>query len=195
MQNGDGIFGRNTVSQVERARPAAFLDRDGVINIDTGYVYRPEDLHFTPTAPQAIRLLNEHGYWVIVVTNQSGVARGMFDLAAVHRFHAAMAERLRLEGARIDEFYVAPYHPDGSVHPFCIEHEDRKPGPGMLLRAFREWPIERQGSFLVGDKPSDLAAASAAGLPGLLVPTNTGDLASVVSAQIARAPADGSGNN
>lgn len=167
-------------------RPAAFLDRDGVINVDTGYPHRPEDLRLTPSAAEGIRLLNLAGYWVIVVTNQSGVARGLFGMAEVDAFHAHLAARLAGQGAAIDAFYSCPYHPDATVAEWRADHEDRKPRPGMLLRAFSEWPIAREGSFLIGDKPSDLAAAGAVGLPGVLVPADTVDLAAVVAKQLAR---------
>ncbi len=160
-----------------RARPVAFLDRDGVINIDTGYVWRARDLSLTPTAAAGIRLFNEAGYRVIVVTNQSGVARGLYTLADVDAFHAAMRDRLATDGARIDAFYVAPWHPEGSVPEFCIAHDDRKPGPGMLLRAMRDFPTIRDGSVIIGDRPGDIEAGARAGLPGILVPANVCDLA------------------
>ncbi|HWI87602.1 MAG TPA: HAD family hydrolase, partial [Sphingomonas sp.] len=133
------------------ARPAAFLDRDGVINIDRGYTYRPEDLAFTPTAIEGLRLLNAADYLAIVVTNQSGVARGLYGIAEVEAFHHRMKEELGSAGARIDGFYYCPYHPAGSVAEFAIEHEDRKPGAGMILRAMRDWNVRREGSFLIGD--------------------------------------------
>lgn len=162
------------------ARPAAFLDRDGVINVDHGYTVRPEQLVFTPTAVAAIRMLNEADYPVLVVTNQSGVARGYYGRAEVEAFHAHMNEALAAHGARIDAFYYSPYHPDGSVGEFAIEHEDRKPGAGMILRAIREWNVRREGSFLIGDKASDAASAAAAGIPSELIASNDGDLAAAV---------------
>ena len=164
------------------ARPAAFLDRDGVINIDTGYLFRLEELHFTATAAEGIRLLNAAGYFVIVVTNQSGVARGLYDLDDVDRLHAAMNERLAAERAHIDAFYSCPYHPSGTVAEFAREHEDRKPAPGMIVKAMRELPIRSNGSFLIGDKPRDIEAARRAGIPGLLVPTNSNDVARAIRA-------------
>lgn len=164
---------------MSEARPAAFLDRDGVINIDTGYVWRIEELAFTPGAARGIRLFNDAGWRVIVVTNQSGVARGLYTLADVDRFHAAMRERLAAHGARIDAFYTAPWHPGGTVPAFSIEHDDRKPGAGMLLRAMRDHPTIHAGSVMIGDKPSDIEAAARAGLPGILVPANICDLAAV----------------
>ncbi len=162
-------------------RPAAFLDRDGVLNVDTGYPHRPDQLVLTPTAAQAVARVNRAGCLAIVVTNQSGVARGLFDLAAVDRFHAALQERLAKAGGRVDAFYVAPYHPDGVVSPFNIAHDDRKPGPGMLLRAMREWPVDRARSAMFGDKGSDMQAARRAGVAGVRIQSDTGDLDAAVA--------------
>jgi D-glycero-D-manno-heptose 1,7-bisphosphate phosphatase len=161
-------------------RPAAFLDRDGVINVDHGYTHRPERLEFTPTAIEAIRLLNAANYHVLVVTNQSGVARGLYGIAEVEAFHAHMNAALADAGAHIDAFYYCPYHPAGTISEFAIEHEDRKPGAGMIHRAMRDWNVRIEGSFLIGDKPSDAESAAAAGIPSLLIPSNTGDLADAV---------------
>lgn len=162
------------------SRPAAFLDRDGVINVDAGYTYRPEHLQFTPTAVEAIRLLNQADYRVLVVTNQSGVARGMYGIADVDAFHTHMNAALTEAGAHIDAFYSCPFHPQGMIPEFAIEHEDRKPGPGMIRRAMRDWNVRPEGSFLIGDKPSDAESAAAAGIPSLLIPANVGDLAAAV---------------
>ncbi|KAG0601375.1 hypothetical protein M758_11G105700 [Ceratodon purpureus] len=162
-------------------RPAAFLDRDGVINVDHGFTHRPEDLIFTPTAVDGIRALNRAGYLVIVVTNQSGVARGLYSCADVERFHDHLQQMLAREGAHIDGFYYCPYHPAGSVAAFAIDHEDRKPRPGMLLRAIRDWRIDRARSFLIGDRQSDLDAAAAAGVAGFLVAQNNCNLAAQVT--------------
>ncbi|WP_116090592.1 D-glycero-alpha-D-manno-heptose-1,7-bisphosphate 7-phosphatase [Sphingomonas crusticola] len=171
-------------------RPAAFLDRDGVINVDHGYTFRPEDLELTPTAAEGIRLLNEAGYPVLVVTNQSGVARGLYGTADVELFHRRINEELAGQGARIDAFYYCPYHPDGIVADFAFEHRDRKPGSGMILRAMREWNIARDGSFLIGDKASDAEAAAGAGIASLLIAPNEGDLAAAVRAFLPN-PGDG----
>jgi D-glycero-D-manno-heptose 1,7-bisphosphate phosphatase len=168
------------------ARPAAFLDRDGVLNIDTGYPHRGEDLVLTVTAAAAVRRLNEAGYWVLVLTNQSGVARGLFTLDAVDAFHEAMQARLAQAGARVDAFYVAPYHPDGTTAPFNIHHEDRKPGAGLFHRALRDFPVLMQRSFMIGDKPSDMEAARRAGVRGVLVPADRCDLEAAVVAELAR---------
>jgi len=162
------------------ARPAAFLDRDGVINVDHGYTYRAEHLEFTPTAVEAIRLLNKADYRVLVVTNQSGVARGLYGIADVESFHAHMNAALAHAGAHIDAFYYCPYHPEGTVGEFAMEHEDRKPGAGMIRRAMRDWNVRTEGSFLIGDKPSDAESAISAGIPSLLISSNIGDLARAV---------------
>ena len=168
------------------ARPAAFLDRDGVLNVDTGYPHRADDLILTPTAAAAVRRLNRAGHWVLVLTNQSGVARGLFDLAAVDAFHDALQQRLGDAGARVDAFYVAPYHPDGTVAPFNIDHQDRKPGAGMFHRALRDYPVLLPRSFMIGDKRSDMEAARRAGVRGVMVPADRCDLDATVAVELAR---------
>lgn len=171
---------RGTGHEEPTVRPAAFLDRDGVINVDRGYVYRPEDLEFTPTAIDGIRMLNDAGLPVLVVTNQSGVARGLYTEADLAAFHAHLQQCLAARGAHIDAFYHCAYHPDGVVAEWARDHEDRKPGAGMLLRAMRDWSVGPAGSFLIGDKPSDMEAAARAGIRGVLVPADEVDLAAVV---------------
>lgn len=166
--------------------PAAFLDRDGVINVDHGYTYRREHLLFTPTAVEAIRLLNQAAFRVLVITNQSGVARGLYGIADVTAFHAHMNAMLAEQGAHIDDFYYCPFHPDGTVAEFAVDHEDRKPGAGMIHRAMREWNVLSEGSFMIGDKTSDAEAAVAAGIPSLLITPNTGDLAAAVRKMLER---------
>jgi len=149
-------------------RPCVFLDRDGVLNRDHGYTHLPDDLEWMPGAREAVRLINESGRYAIVVTNQAGVARGYFQEPTVHAFHARMQEELADAGAHIDAFYHCPFHEQGSIARYRItNHPDRKPNPGMLLRAMADWPIRRDGSFLVGDRQSDLEAAANAGVPGL----------------------------
>jgi D-glycero-D-manno-heptose 1,7-bisphosphate phosphatase len=158
-----GMTAKQTDSNpaVQRTRrPAAFLDRDGVLNVDHGYVHRPEQLEWVTGAPESVRLLNEAGYYVIVITNQSGVARGLFDEAALKSFHAHMQSALASNGARIDAFYYCPHHPEGSVKTFAITCDCRKPRTGMLEQAARDWPIDISRSFLVGDKDQDMAAAA-----------------------------------
>jgi D-glycero-D-manno-heptose 1,7-bisphosphate phosphatase len=148
-------------------KPAAFLDRDGVLNVDHGYVHAVDRLDWIDGAAAAVRLLNEAGYHVIVVTNQSGVARGLFDEAAVEAFHTHMQEVLNAQGAHVDAFYYCPHHPDGTVKAFTMQCRCRKPGTGMLEQAARDWPIEMPGSFLIGDRDGDMAAAAAFKIRGI----------------------------
>lgn len=163
-----------------RVRPAAFLDRDGVLNEDHGYTHRVDDLAWMPGAREAIRLLNDRGYRVIVVTNQAGVARGFYDEDAIGTFHAGMQAQLAEAGAFVDAFYHCPYHADGKVPAYTVEdHPDRKPNPGMILRALKDWHVDKDKSFLIGDKPSDMEAARRAGLPGHLY--TGGNLQALVS--------------
>jgi D-glycero-D-manno-heptose 1,7-bisphosphate phosphatase len=149
-------------------RKAAFLDRDGVLNVDHGYVHRVEDLQVIDGAPEAVRRLNDAGYLVIVVTNQSGIGRGYYDEAAMHAVHARLVERFADQaGAHIDAFYHCPFHPDAPVERFRHpDHPDRKPNPGLVLRAIKDWDVDPAGSFLIGDKDSDLEAARRAGVVG-----------------------------
>lgn len=166
-----------------RMRPAAFLDRDGTLNIDEGYTHKPGDLRWTRGAIAAVKRLNEAGYYTIVVTNQAGVARGYYGESDVHAFHAEMRRQLAEAGAWIDAFYMCPFHKDGVIADYTMaDHPDRKPKPGMILRAMIEWPVQRQGSFMIGDSELDMAAAAAAGLPGNRF--EGGDLFDLVSRQI-----------
>jgi D,D-heptose 1,7-bisphosphate phosphatase len=151
-----------------RRRPAAFLDRDGVINRDHGYVHRPDQIDWIPGAQEGIRRLNDLGYRVVVVTNQAGVAHGYYGEDDVIALHDWIQEELAAKGAFIDAFYFCPFHPDGKVERFRASHVDRKPSPGMILRAFSEMQIDSQHSFLIGDRESDVACARSAGIKGFL---------------------------
>jgi D,D-heptose 1,7-bisphosphate phosphatase len=153
-----------------RRRPAVFLDRDGTLNHDAGYVHREEDLRWLPGAANAVRRLNDAGYYVFVVTNQSGVARGMFDEAAVIRLHAFMNDTLRAAGAHIDDLRWCPHHPDAEGAAYRVACRCRKPGPGMILDLTAHWPIAEEASIMIGDKESDAAAGRAAGIAAAIVP-------------------------
>lgn len=168
-----------TVPDPKTARPAAFLDRDGVLNLDRGYPHRAGQIDWVDGAPAAVALLNRRGYRVFVVTNQSGIARGYYGEEDVRALHRWMADRLAESGARVDAFYYCPHHPTEGAPPYRIACDCRKPRPGMLLQAMAEWPVRREGSFLIGDRETDLAAADAAGIPGHLFPG--GDLAAFVA--------------
>ena len=149
-------------------RPAAFLDRDGVLNVDHGFVYRPDQFIWIDGAVDAVKRLNDFGYLVIVVTNQSGVARGYFGTADVERLHAWINQELAGVEAHVDAFYYCPYHPTEGKGVYARESDWRKPAPGMLLQAMADWPIERDKSFLIGNAPRDIEAARRAGVRGYL---------------------------
>lgn len=165
-------------------RPAAFLDRDGVLNIDHGYAHRIDQLDWVEGAQEAVRLLNEAGYTVIVVTNQSGIARGLYSETDVHAFHAHMQDVLKTQGAHIDAFYHCPHHPDGSVASFAVHCECRKPGIGMLQQAAREWPLDLTRSFLIGDRDGDMEAAAAFKIRGIRFDHKIQSLTGVIRSQI-----------
>ncbi|WP_342666751.1 HAD family hydrolase [Phenylobacterium immobile] len=152
-------------------RPAIFLDRDGVLNEDPGYVHRWEDFRWIPGAREAICAFNAAGWLVIVVTNQSGIGRGYYAEADMHALHTAMAGDLETLGGWIDAIYYAPLLPEARLEAFRLpDPPDRKPNPGMILRALADWPIDQARSLLVGDKASDLEAAKRADIRGLLFP-------------------------
>ena len=148
--------------------PMALLDRDGVINRDVGYPYRPDQIVWIDGIFDALARLKEQGYRVVVVTNQSGIARGLFTRDDVEHLHAWMADEIAARGGRIDTFLYCPYHPDAPVEAFRMDHEDRKPKPGMVFKALKMFPTLTEHSFMIGDKPTDIAAASAARIPGYL---------------------------
>ncbi len=149
-------------------RPALFLDRDGVLNEDPGYVHRWEDFHWIAGAREAVAAFNAAGWWVFVVTNQSGVGRGYYTEADIHALHAQMSESLAQVGGHIDAYYYCPQHPEALDeayrHP---DPPDRKPNPGMLLKAMADWPVDAARSIMVGDKDGDIEAGRRAGIRAL----------------------------
>jgi D,D-heptose 1,7-bisphosphate phosphatase len=149
-------------------RPAVFFDRDGVLNVDKGYVHKVEDFEWIPGAREAIKLCNDRGYLTFVVTNQAGVARGYYGTEQVEQLHDWMNRDLAEIGAHIDEFQYCPYHEEGVVDQWRRPSDRRKPAPGMILDCLDGWPVRKESSFLVGDKPHDLEAAAAAGIRGHL---------------------------
>ena len=144
--------------------PALFLDRDGVINQEVGYLYRPEDVRWVEGIFPLARAAREAGYKLVVVTNQSGIARGLYTTAQFQAVMTWMGAAFDAEGAPLDAVYHCPFHPEHGLGEWKREHEDRKPGPGMLLRAARDLGLDLPRSLLVGDRCSDIAAAHAAGL-------------------------------
>ena len=145
-----------------------FFDRDGVLNVDHGYTHRPEALEWVEGAVEAVKAVNDAGWFAFLVTNQAGVAHGLYGEAEVVTFNAHLQAELRRRGAHLDDIRYCPHHPDGAVEGYARACDWRKPGPGMLLDLMEHWPVDRAHSLMVGDKPSDMQAASAAGVEGVL---------------------------
>ncbi|MEG9437681.1 HAD family hydrolase [Edaphobacter sp. HDX4] len=143
---------------------ALFLDRDGVVNVEIGYLHRIEEVEFVPGIFSLCRTARRLGYRLVIVTNQAGIARGYYDEAAFERLMTWMGEQLRNQGIELDAVYYCPYHPEHGIGDYKREHEDRKPGTGMLRRAMKELDVSLTQSVLIGDRCSDIAAANSAGL-------------------------------
>jgi len=162
------------VSADKRSEIGVFVDRDGTLIEEVGYLDRVERLELYPWTVDAVRALNRAGVTVVLVSNQSGVARGFFTEAVVAEVHAAMAARLEAGGARIDAYYYCPHHPDGSVKAYAQRCECRKPARGLVDRAAREFGIDPARSFVVGDRWLDVELARTIGGKGILVRTGYG---------------------
>ena len=178
-------FDRAQVELPRRTRrPAIFFDRDGVLNRDIGSLHRPDDVEWLEGAKQAVRLCNDAGYFVFVVTNQAGVARGYYGEEDVHKLHAWMNAELARLVAHVDAFEYCPHHPDGAPGPYRRPCRRRKPEPGMMLDLLSAWPADKEASFLIGNMQSDLDAATGAGLKAHLY--QDGDLSRFVADRLAR---------
>lgn len=152
------------------SRPAAFLDRDGVLIHDCGYPHRPDQLKMMEGATAAVKRLNDAGFVTVIVTNQSGIARGYFSEDTMHAFHKLLVAELAKGGANIDAIYFCPFHKVAVEaryeHP---DHPDRKPNPGMLIRAAKDLDLDlSENSLMIGDNISDTEAARRAGVRGYL---------------------------
>jgi len=156
------------------ATGAVFLDRDGTIIEEVGYLDRPERVELYPYSIEAIRALNRAGLTLVMVTNQSGVARGFFSEEVVHAVHRHIADLLAAGGAWLDAYYYCPHHPDGRVAEYATACQCRKPERGMVDRAVRELGIDPARSFTVGDRWLDVALAQRVGARGVLVRTGYG---------------------
>lgn len=160
---------------MNRATRAVFLDRDGVIIQEPPhYVYRPDQLHFIPGSIDAIRLLNENNFLVVIVTNQAGVAHGYYSENDVLEFHKLMKIKLEKEGAKIDGIYYCPHHPESKIEKYRLYCNCRKPKPGMLKKAEKDLNIDLKRSFMIGDTISDIHAGKSVGCKTILVLTGYG---------------------
>jgi len=162
-------------------KPAIFLDRDGTVIEQVHHLVDPDHVSLIPGAAHALARLREHGFLCVIVTNQSVLGRGLLDVAGLDRVHSRMNDQLALAGAAVDAIYYCPTVPVGT-DPTCIEDPDRKPGPGMLLRAAQELSIALDRSWMIGDSLSDLYAGENAGChESLLVLTGYGQKAQSIA--------------
>ncbi len=157
-------MGTNFLETSQRPARALFLDRDGVVNEEVGYLISPEDVRFLPGLFSLCRTAASLQYRILVVTNQAGIARGYYSEEDFSRLTGWMADELAHEGVRFDAVYHCPYHPVHGVGTYKREHEDRKPGTGMLRRGAAEFNVSLADSVMVGDRCSDIAAANAGDL-------------------------------
>jgi D-glycero-D-manno-heptose 1,7-bisphosphate phosphatase len=169
-------------------RKALFLDRDGVVNLDSGYVHRIEDFRFTPGIFELCQAAQQRGYAIIIVTNQSGIARGLYGGAEYRRLTDWMRAAFAEAGVEIAAIYQCPYHPTQGLPQWRRAHPWRKPEPGMILDAARALALDLGKSVLIGDKPADMAAARAAGVGTAILLAGSGDPnADLVVATLAQA--------
>ena len=155
-------------------KPAVFLDRDGTLIEERGYLDRLDLLELLPWIPDAIRLLNRAGFATVVVTNQAAIGRGIVDEAFVHQVQGVCDERLAAGQARMDKYYFCPHHPDAAIGRYRQVCRCRKPGPGMIEQACRELQLDPRRSVMVGDRWLDVACGRAAGTRTVLVRTGHG---------------------
>lgn len=148
-------------------KPAVFFDRDGVLNEDDGYVYQPKDFKWIPGAVDTIKRIKDEGYAIFVITNQSGIARGFYtEEDVIHLHNWINYELLQKYAVQIDSFYYCPHHPTVGLAPYKTNCECRKPKPGLIQRALSEFNIDTERSYFVGDKDTDMQAATAVGIKG-----------------------------
>ncbi|MBN3032498.1 MAG: D-glycero-beta-D-manno-heptose 1,7-bisphosphate 7-phosphatase [Candidatus Saganbacteria bacterium] len=153
---------------------AVFLDRDGTLIEDSGYISSPDQIKFIPGAIEAVKRLNEAGYKVVIISNQAGVARGLLAENMLQTIDKIIHREVLSGGGHIDASYYCPHHPEHGVYPYKQACECRKPHPGMLKRAVREKDLELAGSFMIGDKSSDIETGKRAGTKTVFVRTGHG---------------------
>ncbi len=174
----------NEQAHATARRGAVIFDRDGVLNLDVGYAHRPDQIVWVVGAIDAVKAVNAAGLFAFVATNQAGVAHGYYGEPSVVALHRWMADVLRSQGAGIDAFAYAPWHPEASVESYRRDSPFRKPGPGMILDLLSRFPVDPVRAVLIGDKSSDVEAARAAGIEGLHF--GGGDLAAFIRPVVAR---------
>ncbi len=174
MRNSGGTTDRRRGRLRRTAAPAVFVDRDGTLNREVEYLAHVAGLRLLPHAATGIRLLHAAGFKVVVVTNQSAVARGLIDLGGVEAIHRELARRLVARGARLDAIYVCPHHPEVGRSPWRRRCRCRKPKAGLVRRAIRELGLDIERSYCVGDSAVDIGLAAAIGTPAVLVLTGHG---------------------
>lgn len=157
-------------------RPAVFLDRDGTMVRDVGYLSRLEDLHWFPYTVDAVRLLNRAGFLVFVTTNQGGIGLGFYSETFVRQTHQEMAAFIAAGGGRVDGWFYCPHHPRATIDALRVPCDCRKPSPGMVRQAQQQYSIDLTRSFVVGDKAGDLGLARSVGARGVLVRTGDGEV-------------------
>lgn len=165
-------------------RGAVIFDRDGVLNVDTNYVHRPDQVQWIDGAIEAVKAVNDAGLFAFVATNQAGVAHGYYPEEQIGVLHDWMSDQMALHGAHIDAFVYSPFHPQGTLKPYRRVSDCRKPGAGMLTRLFDMFDVDRSRSIMIGDKPSDVAAANSAGIQGMLF--DGGNLAATMGPVLAQ---------
>jgi D-glycero-D-manno-heptose 1,7-bisphosphate phosphatase len=143
-------------------KKCAFLDRDGVINEENGYISKIAQFNILPKTASAIKLLNNNNYLIIIITNQSGIGRGVIKLKELDVIHAYLKKKIKNRKAKIDDIFFCPYHHKFGVGKYKKKTNDRKPGSGMILKAIKKWNIDQKRSFMIGDKKRDFLAAKGA---------------------------------
>jgi len=166
------------------AAPAVFIDRDGTVIREVGYLCRPEQIEILPRVPEAIRMLRGRGYRVVLVTNQSAVARGMLKESELEEIHHLLRNELHRAGAGLDGIYYCPHHPSDGVAPYVIHCRCRKPNSGMIERAARDLQLNLMHSYVVGDQETDMELARRCGIKGIWLRSGDVDGATMSLAEI-----------
>jgi len=165
---------RNSQLGASKGHPAVFMDRDGTICEEVGYLDSIKQMRLIPRSAAAIKLLNNHGFKAVIVTNQSGVARGYFPESRLEDLHAELAKKLRQDGAFVDAIYYCPHHPTEGIPPYLQDCNCRKPAPGLLLKAAADLNIHLPSSYMVGDHLSDIECGQRVGAETILLLTGHG---------------------